>query len=451
MAVTQTMRVEVQRIGRNVKERRADRVLASYPHQLTPASVASMMQLAAQGYPRDQVAFIDQMMESDPVFAGVYATRKRAVLGLDWKVVPDPKRVTDETKVQAEEIAAWCHDQLMAIETLEEFLAHNIDALGYGYAVSENVWTVRNGQHVITDIAPVAMASIVGDTLRPWIMRILLTDADSLGVLVDDHQFKFVKHVHAPINASPFRGGIARRCAVMHLTRRYGFQWWMSAMEMFGTPYRKATYKPGATPEEKNEMLEQLESFGHAGYGLFSEAMDFELVDQFKSSDTWPHHKFIEKIDEWYEITMLGQTLTTRVGETGGAYAAAKVHNDVREDIQYSDMRAEADVIRQYVLKPMVELNFGRGAPIPVWQRQNDEVRDMVSYSQVLDTAANRLGMQITAGFAYKELGIPLPEGVKPTDLLEGAPEPAPSPFGFQFKASASSPRPIFSKKKVVR
>jgi len=424
--------------------------MAAYPYDITPDNVKSALQSATMGYPRDQVALFDRMIEADPMFAGVYATRKNAAIGMDWQVVPDPRRTTEETQSQAEDIAKWCYHQIVNSEEFDKFLHHNLDAIGYGIAVSEIVWTVRDGRHTIAEVCPVPMASLIGDNIRPWVVRVLTNETDSTGVLVDDHPFKFVKRTFGEINGNPFRGGVARRCALLHLAKTYGFRWWMSAMEMFGVPYRKATYTQAATAEEKNEMLAQLEAFGHAGYGLFSEAMNFEFVDQFKGAESWPHTKVIDKIHEWYEITALGQTLTTQVGETGGAYATAKVHNEVRSDILYRDLADEAATIRRHILKPLVELNFGPGAPIPVWQRIEDDTNDMVAYSQVLDTAVNRLGIKVPVGFAYKELGVPIPDGVNPADVLEGAPSSA-SPFDSFALRAAAAPTPVFSKKKVVR
>ena len=70
-------------------------------------------------------------------------------------------------------------------------------------------------------------------------------------------------------------------------------------------------------------------------------------------------------IDTDIAVSLLGQNLSTEIsqggggGGGGGSRAAAKVHNDIREDIVKADVEILSTVIRTQILRPMVERNWG--------------------------------------------------------------------------------------------
>lgn len=405
----------------------------AWPSAITPDSVRNMLAAAARGMPRAQNEFIDNMLESDLVLAGIYRTRLFGLIGKQWEVtVEDNAKVGGRNqdspdRKHAEEVADYCSETLAAAEGFSDTLSHLADAIGRSYAVAEIIWDSDNSGFFPVGFVPVVPNAIQGDSMHPWILRVHTAKSESPGELLSAYPHKFIVNTPNIVSHNPFRGGTLRCCAPTHLYKRLGIKWWTSYIEMFGTPYRKGTFKKNATPADKQELLDALEAFGHLGYGAFSETTDFTLLEQFRGGDSWPHPKFVEAVDKWYAIIHLGQNLTTDV--SGGSFAAATVHDKVRADIALADINNEAATMRRYVLKPMTELKFGPGAPVPCWRRIIETPKDMKTTAEVLGMAVNTLGMKVTKGYAADELGIPLAKDENPDDALPGASAPA-SPFG---------------------
>jgi phage gp29-like protein len=82
---------------------------------------------------------------------------------------------------------------------------------------------------------------------------------------------------------------------------------------------------------------------------------------------------------------LLGQTLTTEIGKTGGAYAASETHMQVRQEIVDGDTDL---VIATYnaLIRWVVDLNFGTGVPAPgfkMW-REKQVSKDQADRDKLL-------------------------------------------------------------------
>jgi phage gp29-like protein len=388
-----------------------------------------MMVSATGGNPREQNDFIDNMLEADPVLAGLYETRLFALSGKPWKIVADENARTETGGVEtdrklAEEIAQYCSEKLAAAG-VDRAARHLADAIGRSYSVCEIMWTSDGARVFPSAILPVPPNAIQADFSSPSTLRVHTEENQSPGEPLISFPMKFIQHVPRMLGGSPFRGGALRRVAAMHLYRRYGMKWWVSYLEMFGTPYRKATYPANATDELKDGILAALESFGHLGYGAFPTGAEFELIESSKGGDScsWPHPKLVEKIDQWYAITILGQNLTSNV--EGGSFAAAKVHDQVRADILAADIAGEAETIERQLLRPMVALAYGPNAPVPKWVRVINEAKDLEAQGRVISLAVNQLGLAVSKGWAHAALDIPLLAGENADDPIPGMPAPA--------------------------
>lgn len=393
--------------------------------QITPEYIRASLAMAASGYPMQQNQLIDRAVESDPGWS-VYETRILATAGKQWDVTANPNA---KDQSLAEEIAEFCRETLRAIPTLDDTIRHLLDAIGMSYSVAENVFTVIGGKYVLTDIVPVNHNAVYADPSRPTRLRVWPRDANGNSIGVDNFPFKFVTHIPAPISGSPFRGGLKCKMLPIHGVRMYGLTWWATATEMFGTPYRVMKYQPNATSDQKTEMLSALENFGATAYALMPSIAEFDLVEGTKGASQWPQPMLIEAIDTWYAIQCLGQTLTTKMDASGGSFAAAQVHQGVADDRMRNDVRKFSATFTQGVIRPLTILNYGYGAPVPVFSHVIEEQKDLLAISQTLDAAVNKLGMDIESGWAYESLGIPLPDGKDPKEPLKGAPKPV-APMG---------------------
>ena len=107
-------------------------------------------------------------------------------------------------------------------------------------------------------------------------------------------------------------------------------------------------------------------------------------IEALRSGITDMHEKFIDQINKEMSISILGQTLTTDITKVG-SFAAAKVHNFVRQDILWGDIIEFQNILTtQYVHKDYF-LNYGEPPNgYPHFEFITDEIQDFESNARTL-------------------------------------------------------------------
>ena len=118
---------------------------------------------------------------------------------------------------------------------------------------------------------------------------------------------------------------------------------------------------------------------------------------------------------------VLGQTLTSDMDKVG-SYGAAKIHDEVREDIRDADVGALAKTLRQQALRPLALFNFGPDAPVPWFIFNIEEAEDLKEKSEVYKNL-KELGLPLPVIHVYEAFKIPAPEGDEAVLQTEGAAE----------------------------
>lgn len=75
--------------------------------------------------------------------------------------------------------------------------------------------------------------------------------------------------------------------------------------------------------------------------------------------------ELIEFVDRKYTVSILGGNLSSEVASTGANRAAAEVHNGVKKQLVQSDVEVLSSVIRDQLVRNIVEANFGSAMNIP--------------------------------------------------------------------------------------
>ena len=120
---------------------------SGYPSNgLTPMRLARILQEADAGDVLRQMELFEEMEEKDPHLFSQLQTRKNAVTGLDFEIIP----FGDEERDKA--IADFIQEQLSSIEGFEDMETDLLDAIGKGFAVSEIMWGYDEGHVVVQDI-----------------------------------------------------------------------------------------------------------------------------------------------------------------------------------------------------------------------------------------------------------------------------------------------------------
>ncbi|MCH8251060.1 MAG: DUF935 family protein [Planctomycetes bacterium] len=401
--------------GRLVFPRKEDSIRDYTSAGLTPSRLLAILREADDGSLSSTMQLFEEMEEKDAHLFSVANTRRLALTGLEWQVVSASDGVGDPAETRsgtpggidaglAEEAAAYCREVLASMESLDEALRHLSLATGRNIAIAEVVWEAAAGELRPVEIVPIDFTRIVFDEFdRP---RILTEDEPRDGIELVPA--KFIVHTPHSAGGHPQRGGLLRVTAMVYLAKNLALKDWMIFTELFGMPVRIARYEPNATAEEKRELLRMLESLGSNAAGIFSRAVELEVIAANRGAPAPPYESLISFLNREMSKAWLGQTLTTETAGQSSSFAATRIHEVVRQDVLADDIRKEGCTIRRDLLLPMTRFKFGSSAPVPRFRRRQGAARDVEQLARVLDLAVNRLGAKVPARWAHDALGMPM-------------------------------------------
>lgn len=276
-------------------------------------------------------------LETDDEISAALETRREAVIATPWRLEP-----ADGEPVR------WLHETLEPhVETL---IRGAWSALPYGYAVQEVVY--RPGPRIGLD-------RVVEKPLEWFEPRrdgtLWYTPSDGLGSGVPvevDSRYKFLLTRRNPTYRNPYGEALLSRCYWPWFFRHNGWRFWMRFLERFAEPL----------------LLGQV--FDPAGFVAALQGMGLEAVvgvgkEESISAVTPGAGGEFEKVEmalgRRIQKLILGQTLTSEVGDKG-SYAAAQVHNEVRQDKRNADLRLVSGALHRLV-EALWSLNALPGQP----------------------------------------------------------------------------------------
>lgn len=373
---------------------------SSYPSNgLTPVRLAEIFKEADAGDILRQSELFEEMEEKDPHLFSQLQTRKNAVTGLDFEIIPfDPDDERDK------EIAEFVESQINGIEGLEEIMLDLLDAVGKGFAASEIMWTYDEGHVVVGDIRSRYQKRFFWDSNDAFKIR---TEEAPEGMELPRN--KFILHRYKARSGHPSRAGVLRVCAWMYLFKNYSLKDWVAFCEVYGMPLRLGKYQPGASEDDKRALMQALAQIGADAAGIFPDGTTIEFVNTEKATSTDLYDRLTRFCDEQVSKAVLGQTLTSDSG--GGSYAQSKTHNEVRHDLIVADCKSLAATLRRDLIRPLVLFNFGEDKRIPYIRFDAEESEDLEQLANILGVLNEKLGLKIPTSYIYKKFSIPKPEG----------------------------------------
>ncbi len=391
------------KLGQLMHTRKEDSV-RDYPSAgLTPSRLAAILREADDGSLSSAMQLFEEMEEKDPHLFSIANTRRLSLTGLGWEVVSDADLRPQADRELAEAAAAYCRETILQMESFEEALQHLSLALGRNIAIAEIVWGQVGGEFRPVELVPVDFTRIVFDELdQP---RVLTAEAPRDGIALEP--FKFIVHTPHCVSGHPQRGGLLRATALAYLAKNLALKDWMIFAEVFGMPVRVARYEPSATADEKRELLQMLESLGSNAVGVFSRAVELQIMEANRGTSGPPFQGLIDFLNREMSKAWLGQTLTTDITGQSGSVAATQVHEHVRKDILADDIRKEGRTVRRDLLTPLTLFRFGADAPVPHFRRKRQDSASPKEIVEVLDAAVNRLGLQVPRAWVHDALGVP--------------------------------------------
>ncbi len=371
---------------------------STYPSQgLTPDKLARIFKEADQGDVFRQAELFEEMEEKDGHLASILQTRKLAVLGTDYEIhsySDDPDDVA----------AADLVESMMEFEGLEDALLDLLDAIGKGYAVTEIIWEIVNSQAVVTKLNWLHQKRFTYDDYQ--VMRLLTDQSPVMGIEIPEN--KFVIHRCKARSGHPSRAGVLRVVAWMYLFKNYGIKDWVTFAEVYGMPLRLGKYAADTSAEDKEALIQAVTMLGTDAAGIISKSTEIEFVEAVRSSGNI-HQTLANFCNNEMSKAVLGQTLTTEVGDKG-SYAASKTHGEVRQDIKEADCKALAETLRRYLVKPIVRFNLGDKPRLPYLKFNYEPPEDLKQEADTYKVLIVDIGLPVSKKHVYEKFGVPEPE-----------------------------------------
>jgi len=392
---------EAQRQTQEARITANGRVIAEHPSTfITPAKLRALFEDAEGNDIQAQHELFADMEERDSAIAAALATRKMAVLGLDWRVT-EP-RGANPAEQQLAEAAQSYFDNLAH---LDDLLMDLMDAVGHGFAALEIAWQLQGSLNCPARFTP---------TPQSWFRW---DDHDNLLLKTPDHPtgeplwaMGWVVHRHKNRSVQAARGGLFRTLAWLYMFKHYSAHDFAEFLELYGMPIRIGKYGAGATEKEKQTLLRAVAEIGHNAAGIMPEGMMIEL-HQAASGTTAGNNPFMTMI-EWCEKSatrlILGQTLTSGADGKASTNALGQIHNEVRHDLLVADARRLAQTINRQILEPFLRVNFaiGEDARLPQFEFDTREAADLAAIAEALPKLVD-VGVQIPERWARDKLAIP--------------------------------------------
>ena len=375
------------------------RILSEHPASgITPARMKQIFQSAEAGDIQAQHdLFAD--IEEDSAIGAALATRKNAVLTLDY-TIKAPRNPTP-----AEEALTVTVDQLIqGISQFSDVLLDMLDAIGHGFAPLEITWTLQDGQYIPTQF-----------THRPqsWFCwskddnLLLRTPTNWQGEPL--RPLGWVVHRHKTRSVQAARDGLFRLLAWLYIFKHYSTADFAEFLELYGIPIRIGKYDAGTSEKDKSTLLRALAQIGHNAAGIMPKDMQVEIINA--TATAGGSNPFLQMID-WCEKSIskliLGQTLTSGADGKASTNALGMVHDRVRRDILVSDARRLEQTITQQIILPFLQINYPKIDPqrIPYFEFNTQELADFSQYADALPKLVE-VGMAIPEAWARQQLGIP--------------------------------------------
>lgn len=379
--------------------------------------------LASRGQGKG-VGWYDELERDGQVFA-VLQKRRAALIGRPWEVEP-----ADETAAAAR-AAELVRTQLNRLG-MERLIEDLLGALLRGVAIVELIWDATGD-----GIAPIAarardpgrfaFESITGGAGRTdYALRVLTRARPVDGEPAPAR--KFLVHRFGSRYDNPWGLGLGHRLFWPCFFKRQGVGFWLGAIEKFGQPTGLGRYPPGTPEAEQKRLLDALRAIATDAGVVIPEGMSIELIEAKRSGTFDSYERLARYMDEEIARIVLGETLTTAVGDSGSR-ALGAIHNEVRLEITRADADQLSRTLNATLVRWIVELNLP-SAPAPRLWWDVSEPQDLAALA-ARDEALARIGYRPTLDRITQVYG----EG------YEAVPPRAAGEAAALFREAAAAPR----------
>jgi phage gp29-like protein len=273
-----------------------------------------------------------------------------------------------------------------------------MDAVAYGYAPLEILWEARDGRWSIGNIVGKSPEWFEFNQDNQLVFRTGSIGQEAL----PENRFLVVQHRAS--YANPYGTKVFSKCFWPATFKRSGWQWWTVFIEKYGGALMYGEYPDNASEQFQTDLFAALKSMIANSVAIIPEGSKITITSASdKSGSSNVHKEYIAMANAEISKAILGQTLTTEIGDKG-SYAAAKAHNLVREDLAKAD-RQRVCAAFNHLAAIYTRYNFGPDVVPPRFEFIKDE--DLQKDRAERDRILYAIGVQPKKGYISREYSIP--------------------------------------------
>jgi len=301
---------------------------------------------------------IYEELERDPHTYAVLMKRKLALVARDWEVEPGGSKREDR---KAAELA----ERVLGGEwglSFDKVCVDLQDAVLKGYAVAEVIWAEIDGHWIPVEVKPKNQRRFVFDP--DGRVRML-----TLANMIEGEELperKILVHRFGDKTGDPYGRGLGHQLFWWIYFKRMAAQFWLVFAEKFGSPTVVGEYEDTMPPEEQDRLLDHLTRLSNENALIVKAGTAVKFLEAVRSgSVTYPD--LVEYCDQQITLAVLGNTLTTTVGDSGSR-ALGDVHAGVEETIVDADADMLSATLNSQLLAWITWLNYPSARPPRVWR-----------------------------------------------------------------------------------
>jgi len=199
--------------------------------------------------------------------------------------------------------------------------------------------------------------------------------------------------------------GLLLKAAQYVIYKRGGFGDWAQYCELFGMPFRIAKYD-GYDDKTRCDLEAALKAAGSAAYIVIPKEAELNFIQNNTTGSAILYDMLVDGCNRELSKLILGQTMTT---EATGAYAQAKIHLQVEQEIHYSDKLFVKNILNEKLLLLLRQHGYHVGNGKFIFQ-ERENIDKETKLRMDLQLAEK---IEIEDDYFYENYNIPKPKKIK--------------------------------------
>jgi phage gp29-like protein len=330
-------------------------------------------------------------IERDSHAYAVIQKRKMAIVSRDWTVeAASSGRADKKAADMVKEMLTNMGFDFVSVELL--------DAILKGFSVGEIMWARDGALLVPTEMRPRDQRRFAFTT--KWELRMRTREHLIDGVELPDR--KFIVHRFGAKDGNPFGLGLGNKLFWPTFFKRQDLTFWLTYADKYGSPTAIGKYPAGSSVPDQDKLLATLGAISQEAGVIIPEGMIIELLEAARSGSAEHYERLARYMDEQISEAVLGETLSTNT-RGGGSHAAAKTHNEVRQELTRADEALLSDTLNKSLVPWIIDLNMPDAAR-PKLRRVMEDPEDLDKRA-TRDEAIYAMGFEPTEDYIRETYG----------------------------------------------